>query len=177
LRQRIKGFLAGGILADEADGLAGIRANAELVVEQFGGVSGLDHFGYDAPSVQWVEGFIERQRVRADVDPRFVDQMVSVLGSYLGECIIRTYGGQWSLGEEGWRVEFDPKNAAFPFAKVEKQFANGAEDGISSFFTAIPLIIPSLREPGTWDAPTLPRSGAAKKPSWLRRLFRGGDRP
>jgi hypothetical protein len=100
------------------------------VVEKFGASSGLEHFGFDAPSVQWVEGFIEHQRVRKDVGPELVGKMVSVLGSYLGECIIRAYGGKWSLGEAGWCVEFNAENVVFPFPKVENQFANGAEDGI-----------------------------------------------
>ena len=132
-------------MAEEAEDLASIRANADIVVEQFGRLSGLEAFGFDAPSVQWIEGFIERQRVREDVGPEFVSRMVSVLGAYLGEAIIRSYGGRWALGEEGWRVEFDAKNAAFPFVKVGKQFANGAEDGIHSFFTAIPILFPVLR--------------------------------
>jgi hypothetical protein len=164
-------------VADEAEVLAGIRANAEMVVEQFGGSSGLDPFGFDAPSVQWVDGFIERQRVREDVGPEFAGKMVSVLGSYLGECIIRSYGGKWSVGEEGWRVELDEKNAVFPFAKVEKQFKNGAEDGIHGFFTAIPLVFPALAPSGPRDNPTLQRTGAVVKQSWFRRLFgRGPDR-
>ena len=161
-------------MADEAEDLAGIQANAQMVVEQFGGSSDLEHFGFDALSVQWVDGFIERQRVREDVGPEFVGKMVSVLGSYLGECIIRSYGGKWTVGEEGWRVEFDEKNAAFPFAKVEKQFRNGAEDGIHSFFTAIPLVFPSLRPSGLRDNQTLQRTGAADKLSWFQRLFRRG---
>jgi hypothetical protein len=161
-------------VAEEAEDLAGIRANAEMVVEQFGGSSGLDHFSFDAPSVQWVDGFIERQRVREDVGPEFVGKMISVLGSYLGESIIRSYGGKWSVGKEGWRVEFDAKNAAYPFAKVEKQFANGAEDGIYSFFTMIPIVFPSLRPSGPRDNPTLQRTGAAVKQSWFRRLFGRG---
>ncbi len=129
----------------EAEGLANIRFNADMVVEQFGGLSGLEHFGFDAPSIQWVDGFVERQRIREDVSPEFVGKMISVLGSYLGECIIRTYGGKWSLVEAGWCVEFDARNAVFPFVKVEKQFANGAEDSIYSFFTAIQLIFPAFR--------------------------------
>ena len=73
-------------MADEAEDLAGIRSNADMVVEQFGSSSGLDRFGFDAPSVQWVDGFIERQRVREDVGPEFVGKRVSVLGSYLANA-------------------------------------------------------------------------------------------
>src|SRR5215510_9277367 len=104
-----------------------------MVVEQFSALSGLERFGFDAPSVEWIDGFIERQRVRDDVSPEFAGKMVSVLGSYLGECIIRSYGGHWVFADDGWRVEFDQKNAVYPFAKVEKQFANGRDGGDSIY--------------------------------------------
>ena len=79
--------------------------------------------------------------------------MVSVLGSYLGECIVRCYGGHWAKGEDGWYVEFDRKNTAYPFAKVRKQFANGKGDGVHSFFTLIPILFRS--RPPT-QPPTVP---------------------
>jgi len=42
-----------------------------------------------------------------------------------------------------WGVFFDDSNAAFPFAKVQKQFQNGIDDGesILSFFDVIGLVI------------------------------------
>jgi hypothetical protein len=164
-------------MVDDAEDLARIRSNADLVVEQFGPLSGLDRFGFDAPSVQWIEGFIERQRVRKDVGPEFVAKTVSVVGSYLGECIIRSYGGRWALGEEGWRVEFDAENAAFPFAKVEKQFANGAEDGIHSFFTLLPIVLRSLQICARPEETTPKPAGSAVKRSWFQRIFwRGAGR-
>lgn len=162
-------------MSDEAEDLEHIRANAALAVEQLGAASGLAHFGYDAPSVEWLDGFIERQRVREDVGPEFVEKLVSVLGSYLGECIIRSYGGRWALSDHGWGIEFDEKNAAFPFAKVRKQFANGKEDGVYSFFTAIPLVFRSLRFADPPDVPP-PRPRAAG--GWLPRIWNWfGRRP
>jgi hypothetical protein len=132
-------------MIDEEKELAGIRANADLVVEKLGPSSDVEPFGFDEASLEWLDGFIERQREREDATPVFVDRMINILGSYLGECIIRSYGGRWSRGEEGWRVELDAKNAAFPFAKVRKQFENGEEDSVYSFFTLIPLVFPGLR--------------------------------
>ena len=49
-------------MLDDAEALRQIRANADLVVEQTRGLSDLEDFGYDEPSVEWLEGFIERQR-------------------------------------------------------------------------------------------------------------------
>ena len=169
-------YTAGDDVADEDAGLQHIRANADMVVEQFGASSGLERFGFDAPSVEWLEGFIERQRIRDDVSPEFVRKMVSVLGSYLGECIIRSYGGHWAVGEDGWRVEFDEKNAAFPFAKVQKQFANGIEagDSVYSFFTAIPLVFRRMGPSGPRYNQPMQRTGAAGWFTQIRKWFGRG---
>ncbi|XYH92783.1 hypothetical protein ACMHYB_33560 [Sorangium sp. So ce1128] len=161
-------------MSDEAEALAGIRANAEMVVEKLGTSSGLDNFGFDARSVEWVDGFIERQRVREDVGPEFVGRMVNVLGSYLGESIIRTYGGRWSFGEYGWCVEFDARNAAYPFAKVQKQFSNGSGDSIYSFFSAIPILFPALRPAGPRNNQSPQRIGGAHWFSGIRKWFGRG---
>ncbi|HEX6045389.1 MAG TPA: hypothetical protein VFZ22_12940 [Pyrinomonadaceae bacterium] len=70
-----------------------------------------------------------------------------MFGSFLGECIIRCYGGTWKQDESRvWCVAFDDKNAAFPFAKVAKQMDNGLEDGIASFFNVMPLIFKDLEQ-------------------------------
>jgi hypothetical protein len=116
-----------------------IRANAELVIQQLGPLSGLE-FGYNAESVGWVDGFIERQRNRSDIDKDTKDGLVNTLGSFLGECIIRCFGGHWQNADREWCVRFDDKNAVFPFSKVRKQFTNGPEDSIKSFFEVIPLV-------------------------------------
>ena len=120
-----------------------IKRNAELVIRQMTRVCGFA-FGYDARSVAWLDGYIERQRARADITRELTDGLVNVFGSYLGECIIRSYGGYWENVEGHWRVSFDEKNSAYPFAKVAKQFDNGPEDSIKSFFEVIPLIFPSV---------------------------------
>lgn len=112
-------------------------------------------FGYDLQSVAWLDGYIERQRARAEITAKVVDGLVNTLGSYLGECIIHSYGGYWENEEGHWRVSFDDQNAAYPFAKVAKQFQNGSEDSIRSFFETIPLV---FARPG--------QSGKASKPRW-----------
>jgi hypothetical protein len=43
-----------------------IKANAELVLKQLGPLSGID-FGYNAQSVAWVDGFMEKS---VDTTPR-----------------------------------------------------------------------------------------------------------
>ena len=49
-------------------------------------------FGLNHRSVEWAEGFLERQRLRDDFDP---SGLVDVVGSFLGECVIARVGGTW----------------------------------------------------------------------------------
>jgi hypothetical protein len=132
-----------------------IRQNAELVVSQMRQLCGFE-FGYDAQSVAWLDGYIERQRARADITQELVDGLVSVFGSYLGECVIRCYGGYWENEGGQWRVSFDGDNAVYPFGKVSKQFQNGPEDSIGSFFEVIPVLFAAVKA----------EEGAVKKPWW-----------
>ena len=116
-----------------------IKENAELVLKQMRQVSGID-FGYDAESIAWLDGYIERQRARTDITQELVQGLVNVFGSYLGECVIKCYGGYWEIEEGHWRVSFNENNALYPFSKVQKQFENGSEDSIKSFFDIIPTV-------------------------------------
>jgi hypothetical protein len=116
-----------------------IKANAELVIRQLGPLSGME-FGYNAASVAWVNGFIERQRSNHDLDQNAIDGLVNTLGSYIGECIIRCYGGRWQNIKGEWSVSFDDKNAVYPYGKVRKQFLHGEEDSTKRFFELIPQL-------------------------------------
>lgn len=116
--------------------LAMIRANAVLVLAELGPLAG-ETFGYDRPSVTWVDGYIERQRERM-TDPDSVGSLVSVLGSWLGEAIIAATGGAWDVhARDEIGVRFPNGDWCFPFSKVAKQFAHGHVDGesITSFYT------------------------------------------
>jgi hypothetical protein len=116
-----------------------IKANAELVVKQLGPLSGFE-FGYNADSVAWVDGFIDSQRSRTDIDKPAIDGLVNMLGSFLGESIIQCFGGKWCCVDGQWCVSFSDKDAAYPFNRVSKQFAYGAEYSIKTFFEQIPVL-------------------------------------
>jgi len=124
----------------EEEELIHIQENAKLVVERFAAFSGLgERFGYNLESIEWLEGHIERQRKDPEFGPDPGLRLISILGSYLGECIIHICGGQWRLNEElGWGVLLKDGNTAFPFNKLRKLFENGVEggDSILSFLSA-----------------------------------------
>ncbi|GAA3202226.1 hypothetical protein [Nonomuraea helvata] len=108
-----------------------IEANVSLAIDRLGPVSDVD-FGLNEESVEWVDGFIERQRARPDFDLERIGGLVGVLGSFLGACIVAATGGSWRWSEEdGWGVLLPDGTVAFPFVKVRKQFRDGAEEGES----------------------------------------------
>jgi hypothetical protein len=112
-----------------------IRGNAALVVDELGPISGLDPFDYGPDSVAWVDGYIERQRQRMD-DPEAVSSLVSVLGSYLGEAVIKAAGGAWDVhARDEIGIRFENGDWCFPFSKVAKQFACGTADSGESILS------------------------------------------
>lgn len=96
------------------------------------------HLNYDRASVEWIDGYIER--IRPNLEEAAVLGLSNSIGAFLGECIIANYGGQWRESEGTWGIYFDDKNAAYPFAKVEKHLLNGREDSILSFYEVIPIV-------------------------------------
>jgi hypothetical protein len=118
-----------------------IRENAELVINTCKQQMNVT-LAYNEKSVAWVDDYIERNR--KTLSENQVEALINVIGSFLGECIQRNYGGIWSQRDEGLAICFDSKNCVFPFNKVEKQFINGSEDSISSFYTLIPIVFKTV---------------------------------
>jgi len=117
-----------------------IQANAELVIQELRPVSGMD-FGYTKESVVWLEGYIEQLRLSGALQVEETkDKLAGMFGSFLGECVIRCYGGHWAEREGNWCVAFDGNNCVFPIGKTAKQMNNGLEDGIGSFFRGIAVL-------------------------------------
>ena len=118
-----------------------IQENAEVLIKHF--ASHLDvELGYNSDSVKWLDGYIDRNRMEIKEETK--DKLIDIFGSFLGECIKKEFGGNWTFSENGFGIELPNKAMAFPFNKVSKQFLNGSEDSIYSFFTAIPFIMSEL---------------------------------
>ncbi|MDQ3817230.1 MAG: hypothetical protein M3362_06020 [Acidobacteriota bacterium] len=102
---------------------------------------------YDRESVEWLSGYIER--VRLHLDEASIDGLTASIGSFLGECIIANYGGQWRESNGMWGIFFSEasdRNAAFPFNKVRKQLSRGESDSILSFYNVLPVIFDKSHE-------------------------------
>ena len=115
-----------------------IRANAEMMLavarKEFD-----PHIGFDAAGVHWLDGYIQGLVEKGDVEA--TEELCDNLGSYLGTCIIETYGGAWQDTEHGWAVVLDGDLAVFPFNKTLKHLTEGAGDSVLGLFNSIsPLI-------------------------------------
>src|SRR5262249_33816707 len=115
-----------------------LRANAELVVATFRDQLGRE-LTFDQAGVEWIDGYIERVRANFPADRRAA--LVSNLGAFVGEWIIRTFGGGVVEQDGWWGVQVSERLWACPFAKIDKQFEKGAEDSIGSFFRCIPALV------------------------------------
>ncbi|WMW80889.1 hypothetical protein RF679_01080 [Undibacterium cyanobacteriorum] len=84
---------------------------------------------YDEEGVRWLDDIIEQQR--NSIKPANKIELVEIFGAFLGECIIRNYGGTWARYDEAICVQQSGKDAIFPFNSVFKQFENGRSGGDS----------------------------------------------
>lgn len=105
---------------------------------------------YDAESVKFIEGFIERNK--SSFSREESNGLINSLGSFVGQCIIENYGGQWQVDNDTGSVAvvFDDNNKAYPFAKVSKQFDNGLEDSVYSFYSVIPTVFKLDKKKKPW---------------------------
>jgi hypothetical protein len=121
-----------------------IEHNAEKVLGVAQDLTDSDmEYGRDA--VAWMEDYIEGQRIRDDEELK--QSLCSMLGSFFGVCLICEYGGEWIEADEGFGIRFNDKLTAYPFNKVEKQFASGREagEGTLSMFDSTGAILAKYR--------------------------------
>lgn len=119
---------------------------------------------YDEAGVLWLDGFIDRQREAASDEVK--QKLPNTLGSFLGECIRHTYGGQWLQDKETgyWCVKINDMLTAYPFHKVDKQLRSGDGESVYGFFTAIRAMLSDpLVAAGALSAT---KSNPVKRPWW-----------
>ena len=115
-----------------------IRANADMVLAVARDEFGQD-VGYDAAGVRWLNGYIQALVDQGGVEAS--EDLCDRLGSFLGTCIIETYGGGWRDTEYGWAVVIKDDFAVFPFNKTLKHLTEGEGDSVLGLFTSIPAMM------------------------------------
>ena len=108
----------------------------------------LSNSGYEADftleSLRRIDDFFEEhsQNGQAVEDGLLAEQLGSrlfALGSYVGEVLIRAYGGQWQAddndpnGEINIAVVLPKGTMLWPVQRVMKRFKNGPDDGIYAY--------------------------------------------
>src|SRR5689334_20506286 len=122
-----------------------ILANAELVRTVVHEQLGIE-VGFDQAGVRWLDGYIEGQRDAASASTK--ERLPGTLGSYLGECIRQSFGGDWVEDQEqGWAVQVTPRLTVYPFNKVRKQLANAQGDSVLGLYTSLPALLKGPRAP------------------------------
>jgi hypothetical protein len=115
-----------------------IKANAAFVAEKFGKQSGIEPFTNTPESVAYLDAFLDRQAAIVKASEDSVNRFVSLLGAYLGECILATYGGRWQESDQGLSIVIQAGGKVHllqPFHKVYKRIANGSEDSLAFYFS------------------------------------------
>ena len=144
-----------GPVPDERPVPERLRAAAEQMVKMFADGK-IAQLKFDLDGVRWVDGYINR--CRHEFPPGQRSGLVSYLSAFVGECIIATFGGEWTLGDHGlWGVQVTKHVWACPRAKIEKQFESGPSESVASFVEFIPALDKGL-ESGAISSP------ASRKP-------------
>lgn len=106
-------------------------------------VTALNSSGYKADytieSMKEIDRFLDEQSGENGIISRGRGKILFSLGCYVGETVIRIYGGKWYAddndpqGEINASVKLDNGTVIFPMQRVIKRYQNGSEDGIYAY--------------------------------------------
>ena len=142
-----------------------IQANAAMVRKFASDACDAD-IGFDEAGVRWLDDYIKGPAQRLDEPVK--EKMVSMFGSYLGECIRQTYGGRWvEQPEYGWGMEIAKDFMVFPFNKVDKQMDQIEGDSVYGLFSSIgPMLVMHRKTPDPAPSPApSPAPKSATRPT------------
>ena len=86
---------------------------------------------FDEKSILELDNLI--QKAWPDQPPIQIDNVILLFGSFLGEAIIKTLGGEWVNTEQGWGIKIGDATLMV-FTKIKKRLLNGMEDSISYYY-------------------------------------------
>jgi len=138
-------FLEAPAPAPESATGVGHRAEAEKLRAVVKARMGQE-LAYDRDSVAWLDDYIERARLRTPKENW--PGTIQLIGSFLGECLVRALGGEW-VSDGGNGCVQTRSGMTFTHNKVSKQYDGGRESGdtILGFFDAIAAMDNTYREP------------------------------
>lgn len=114
-----------------------IKASCEWVIRA------LNSFGYKADytleSMKEVDRFFDEQNTPDGILSNNRGQILFALASYIGETVIKLYGGKWVIDENNPNNEINmavPTNSGtvlWPAKRCMRRYTNGAEDSIYAY--------------------------------------------
>lgn len=126
----------------QSDPVASLTAAAEAVRQQ------LRVPAFDAAAVTELANFVEGQRGPLDATPAERQGVITALGCFLGECLVRTYQGEWAAGPDG-TTGVGLANRLFfnPFYLVDQQLRQGQKASVAAFFASVPARLAAKSAP------------------------------
>lgn len=134
-----------------------LRAAAEAVRQQ------LNVPAFDEAAVRVLTDFIETQRdALQGVDS---GNVINALGCFLGECIIRRFGGNWEHNAAGVvGIQLGGHTFVRPFEYVDRQLTHGLAESVVGFYQSVPERLASVQPARrrTWIPLPLPATTARR---------------
>ena len=120
-------------MPDASNLAASLTAAAEAVRQQ------LRVANFDAAAVAELARFIEVQRATLATPTAERQGIVTALGCFLGECLVRTYNAEWAAGPDGTTGVGLAERLFFnPFHLIEAQLRQGEKASVAAFFASVP---------------------------------------
>ena len=122
-----------------------ILHNASLVAARAAASSGAE-CKFDRAAVVWLEAHIrelreEILRLRPETRQAQIDGLGGVLYPFFGECVARTYGGEWAVVNGYWAISLGKGAAVFPQKKIYKSLEGDPTESPLSYFDSIPRLL------------------------------------
>jgi len=92
---------------------------------------------HDRASLEQLDGIV--QEGWAGQPPEKLDEVISSFGTFLGESLIKVFGGNWVQSENQAEFAVQLSNGAFvfPYSKMDKRLRNGMQDSISFYLRVL----------------------------------------
>lgn len=89
---------------------------------------------YDKESILKLDDMI--RSAWPEKPPVQIDNVILLFGSFLGEAIRQTLGGEWIENEQGWGIKIGDATLMV-FNKIKKRLLNGMGDSISYYYQSM----------------------------------------
>lgn len=119
------------MLNDQSPQALALTTTAEEVRQQ------LHLAGYGTEEITHLSRVIDAQR--RSLAPAEREGFCTAVGCYLGECLVRTYRGEWAAGPDGTTgVGIGGQLFFNPFFLVKEQLDKGVTASVAAFFASVP---------------------------------------